>query len=274
MFKIGEFSNLCRIPVSALRFYADLGLLDPAHIDAMTGYRCYSADQLPRLNRILALKDLGLSLEQIKQALDDDLTLAEMRGMLRLKQAEIEQHVLDEQARLQRVATRLHQIEQEGKMPEQEVVLKQVEGQRVLSIRETVPTPAHVGTLLNESFGAMMSRAIQPSAPPIAIFHDNEFKPENMDVEIALPVGAAVKDNVPLDHGRALTIRDMPAIQMASIIHKGDYGEAMTPTYDAIAYWIERNGYKIVGPSREVYLAAADGENEPITEIQFPIAKS
>ncbi len=70
MFRIGEFSKVCRIPVSALRYYADIGLLEPAHIDPFTNYRYYSVSQLPRLNRILALRDLGFSLDQIKQALD------------------------------------------------------------------------------------------------------------------------------------------------------------------------------------------------------------
>ena len=60
MFKIGDFSKLCRVPVSALRYYADIGLLEPAHIDSFSGFRFYTIDQLPRLNRILALKDLGL----------------------------------------------------------------------------------------------------------------------------------------------------------------------------------------------------------------------
>src|SRR5690242_17656087 len=103
MFKIGDFSKLCRVPTSMLRYYADLGILEPAHIDKFTGYRYYTADQIPPLNRILALRDLGLSLEQIKIMLHEDLPPEEFRGMLRLKRAEIEQHVQEEQARLARV---------------------------------------------------------------------------------------------------------------------------------------------------------------------------
>jgi len=93
MFKIGDFSKICRVPVSALPYYADIGLLEPAHTDKFTSYRYYSLDQLPRLNRILALKDLRLSLEQIAQILRDELPAEQIRGMLRLKQAEIRQQV-------------------------------------------------------------------------------------------------------------------------------------------------------------------------------------
>lgn len=216
MFRIGEFSKICQIPVSALRYYADIGLLPPAKVDPATGYRYYSADQLPHLNRILALRDLGLSLDQIRQVLDENLSAEEMRGMLRLKQAEISQQVATEQARLNRVAARLRQIEREGKMPDQDVVLKQTEAQSVLAIREIIPTPQHVGALLGESYGALMQQGIQPIAPPVAIFHDGEFKPTDMDVEIALPVTSNSHQTVPLDGGRALTLKELPALTVAS----------------------------------------------------------
>jgi len=90
MFKIGEFSKLSQVTVKTLRYYDEIGLLKPAKVDRFTSYRYYSADQLPRLNRILALKDLGLSLAQVAQLLDGDLPPAQIRGMLRLKQAELQ----------------------------------------------------------------------------------------------------------------------------------------------------------------------------------------
>ena len=117
MFKIGDFSKLSRVSVIALRYYDELGLLKPAHIDRFTSYRYYSLDQLPRLNRILALKDLGFSLEETARLLDDTLSPAQMRALLQEKQAQIQQRVAEEQARLARVEARLRQIEQEDWMP-------------------------------------------------------------------------------------------------------------------------------------------------------------
>lgn len=113
MLKIGEFAQEAEVTVKTLRHYAKLGLLKPAWIDRFTGYRYYAREQMPRLNRILALKDLGFTLEQIGRILQDNLTLDELRGMLRLKCAELERHIEEEQARLARVEARLHQIEHE-----------------------------------------------------------------------------------------------------------------------------------------------------------------
>src|SRR5579862_8956297 len=93
MFKIGDFSKLSQVSMKTLRFYDQLGLLKPTHVDDFTGYRYYTADQLPRLNRILAFKDLGFTLEQIGPLLEEGIPAAQIRGMLRLKQAEIQQRM-------------------------------------------------------------------------------------------------------------------------------------------------------------------------------------
>src|SRR5438105_288442 len=127
MFKIGDFSRFSQVAVTALRYYDEVGLLKPCHIDRWTGYRYYSAGQLPRLNRILALKDLGFSLEQIANLLDGDIPAAQIRGMLRLRKAEMQARMEEERARLLRVKTRLKQIEMEGQMSTYDVVIKKVE---------------------------------------------------------------------------------------------------------------------------------------------------
>src|SRR5918998_3626456 len=103
MFRIGHFAKLSQVSVKTLRYYDERGLLRPMHTDLDTGYRYYSAEQFPRLNRILALKGMGLSLEQIASLLEDGLPAAELRGMLRLKQVELQQRIEDEQARLAQV---------------------------------------------------------------------------------------------------------------------------------------------------------------------------
>src|SRR5947209_7669990 len=116
--KIGDFARLGMISVSALRYYNEVGLLKPAEVDNWTGYRYYALDQLPALHRILALKDLGLSLEQIKQLMGEELPAEQIRGMLRLKHAELQDQAREIQERLARVEARIQQIEMEGKMSE------------------------------------------------------------------------------------------------------------------------------------------------------------
>lgn len=113
MLKIGDFSKKAHVSVKTIRYYDDVGLLKPAWSDRFTGYRYYRLDQIGRLNRILALKDLGFSLDQIKYILQGDISLEELRGMIRLKHAELERHIISEQARLRRIEARLQQIERE-----------------------------------------------------------------------------------------------------------------------------------------------------------------
>jgi DNA-binding transcriptional MerR regulator len=273
MFKIGDFSQICRVPVSALRYYADIGLLEPARIDPFTSYRYYSLEQLPQLNRILAFKDLGLSLEQIKRLLDDNVTPDEIRGMLKLRQAEIQQHIEDEAARLARVAARLKQIEQEGKMPDQEVILKQLASQPVLAIREVLPGPQHVGVIFGEVFPLLAAKGIPVSAPALTIYHDEAFTPENVDVEVVFPVAKVLTDSIPLESGRQLKAYELPGVETAAcIIHRGTF-DHVDETYSALGKWIEANSYRIDGPPREVYLTPGVGP-DAITEIQFPVAKA
>src|SRR6266853_2794657 len=121
MFQIGEFSRIARVTARQLRHYEELGLFKPERIDPETGYRYYSARQLPRLNRILVLKELGLSLEQIARLLAQDTTPSEIRGMLALRKAQIEQSLQEEMARLRIVETRLQQIDAHGQVQEPDV---------------------------------------------------------------------------------------------------------------------------------------------------------
>jgi DNA-binding transcriptional MerR regulator/effector-binding domain-containing protein len=273
MFKIGDFSKLCRVPVSALRYYADIGLLEPAHIDTFTGFRFYTLDQLPRLNRILALKDLGLSLIQINEILHNELSASEILGMLKLKEHELQQEIEETQARLLRVRTRLQHIErQEQGLPAADVVLKEVPEQTVLSLRQIIAVGNMVADLFMECVPVIMTNQVELTGAPMTIFHDGEFKEADLDVEIVFPVTQGTNLNLPLADNRTLKTRTLEAIPIAAtIIHKGDYSR-FPETYELIGRWIESNQYQICGVSREIYLRPP-GNDEAITEIQFPIER-
>src|SRR5512135_3487875 len=131
MLAIGEFAWLSQVTVETLRHYDRLNLLKPAHLDRFTGYRYYSLKQLPRLKRILALKELGLPLSEIGRLLDQPITTDELRSILQDKRSELEAHIQETQSRLARVEAHLRQIEMEGKMPDHEVLLKTVPAQWV-----------------------------------------------------------------------------------------------------------------------------------------------
>jgi len=282
MFKIGEFSKLSQVSVRALRLYDRRGLLRPACVDQFTGYRYYSADQLSRLNRIVAFKDLGFSLEQIARLLDDQIPPSQIRGMLRLKQAELQQLVEAEQARLARVEARLKQIEQEDTVSTYDVVLKKIEPQTVAAIRDVIPVCGDVELLHYELETYLGQHGARMTGFPITIWYDNEYQVHDVDAEAIVPIGKSLSGN------ERVKIRELPSVElMACVIHHGSC-DTIVQAFNALLRWIEANGYSIVGPNREVYLrlkaTGVDFEyptnyltnnlGESVTEIQFPVGKA
>jgi effector-binding domain-containing protein len=271
MFKIGEFSKLSLVPVKTLRYYDEIDLLRPEHVDGFTGYRYYAAEQLPRLNRILALKDLGFSLEQIARLLDDTLTAEHMREILVMKRAELERRVQDEQERLARVAWRLSQIEQEGAMPSYEVVIKQVEPQLVASVRDTVPTYPDTGRLFEELYG-YLGRIGERGGVCASIYHDGEYRERDVDAEGVV----FLERRVPATE--RVKVYELPAATVASTVHHGGFS-GLSGAYRALMEWISASGYRISAPEREIYHrgpSTPGDQNDAgcVTEIQFPVERA
>jgi effector-binding domain-containing protein len=272
MIRIGDFSKLSRVSIKALRYYDEMGLLRPIHVDRFTGYRYYEFHQLSRLYRILVLKDLGFSLEEVGRLLEDDLSTERMRGMLMLRQAEIRQRVTEDMRRLERVEVWLRQIEQEDSMSAYDVVLKKVEPIKVVSLRGIVPTPPDQGVLWGELIEYLNRNQGRMIGPPMAIYHDPEVKERDWDIEVCMPIA----DDLPADE--RIKVYNVPGYDtVACVVHTGPFttiGEA----YDALAKWIDEHGYRIAGPSRELNLRTPEppgNQNDPntVNEIQFPVEK-
>ncbi len=285
MFKIGDFSQLGQVSVRTLHHYDDRGLLKPAEIDDFTGYRFYSVDQLPRLNRILALKDLGFSLDQIGRLVQDDLPADQLRGMLTLKQAEIERQLTEGQTRLMRVEARLKQIEQEGESSPYEVVLKKTAPCKIASTREVVPTLEDMAIyrcrLYDELYDLLERNGVAPSTPEYALYHDTEHVERDIDMEAAVAVEET--PSVPsVAENRGLTFRELPAVrEMASVVHQGSAWE-IPYAIIALFAWVGANGYSAAGPYREIHLYGRENElfrKDPasvgsiVVEIQLPVEK-
>jgi len=269
MLKIGEFSKVGQVSVKTLRYYDTVGLLKPIHVDPTSRYRYYSFEMLPKLNRILALKELGLSLEQIKRLLEVDLSAEQLRGMLRLKQVEIQEQMTIEKEKLARVEARLIMIEQENKMPDYDVLIKRVEPISVASVREVIPTYPEQGPLWDELESFLASHQIKPEGPCFTIYYSDT---PDIDTQVCEPVSISIQED------RKVNQQLLPGVEtMATVVHDGPFitiGEA----YAAILKWIEANGYKINGPAREVYLRPAENgsqtDADTVTEIQFPVEKA
>jgi DNA-binding transcriptional MerR regulator len=274
MLKIGDFSKLAQVTVKTLHHYDHTGLLKPAKIDAQSGYRYYSVEQMARLNRILVLKDLGFSLDQIKIFLDEHLPASELRGMLKLKQAELEQQIETVQTRLSHVEARLVQIEREGKMPSQEVVLKQVDPIRVLSLREIVSSPACIGPFFLEIARTLDQIGIKSTGPWMALYHHGEYREFDLDLEAAIPVDPNIQGPIQVDEKRQMVIRTLPARLMANVICRMESQSDVYESNQLLCNWIEENQYQIQNaPEREVYVEAPQQGKAVIFEIQLAVEK-
>lgn len=273
MFKIGDFSRLSLVSVKALRYYDELGLLKPARVDEFTGYRYYSANQLIRLNRILAMKDMGLSLEQITLLLDKEPSPDQIRGMLRLKQIELRQQLVDGQARLARIEAWLQAFEQEDTMPTYDVVLKKVASLKVAQARGIAPDMMQLGPTLDRLFDQVMGHIVQNGAtfagPANTVYYDPEFCDHDIDVGACMPFEGSLSDS------EQVKVSELPAVEtIASTIHHGSFS-TLNQAYNAILAWIEANDYTINGPTRELNLEYERGGDQSkfVTEVQFPVTK-
>ncbi|MFE3219888.1 MerR family transcriptional regulator [Streptomyces antimycoticus] len=273
MFTIGDFARHGRVSVRMLRHYDATGLLRPAHVDPATGYRYYSAAQLSRLNRVIALKELGFTLQQVRDIVDEKVGTEELRGMLRLRRAELEATVAAVAARLVQVEARLRSIESEGHMPTNDVVIKEIPAVRVAELTATANGfgPRDIGPaitpLYDELFRRLDAAGITPTGPGVAYY---EEAPEGGG---AITVHAGVQVTAPLRNGEDLRILDLPSVdRAATIVHRGPM-DAVVPTAQALAHWIDGNGYRSSGYPREVNLECPENREEWVTELQTPVVE-
>lgn len=275
MFQIGEFSRIARVSPRQLRHYDELGLLKPVHIDPETGYRYYSARQLPRLNRILVLKDLGLTLDQIVRFMDQEISPAEIHGMLTMKKAQIEQTLRDELARILSIEERLKQIEEKGGLSDEDVILKTIPTRQFLSIRQIVPSVRDGFALIYE-LNRLPQRAGKNVFGNFAIvFHGEGFDTENVDVEMGFLLEQSNFDRLTLSEGRVMTVRTIPAVEtMATIVCIG-ISHHIT-YYSRLGSWIENNHFQLAGSSWEVFLEPLHPgkEEEAVIELQLPVKRA
>jgi DNA-binding transcriptional MerR regulator len=275
MFKIGEFSRLGQVTVRTLRHYDDLGLLRPAFIDPESDYRYYTIEQLPHLNRIVALKDLGLTLDQIATLLMGEVSAERLRGMLQLRQAEIAQRVQDDQAQLARVAARLRQIEREGKVSPYEIARKEVPAQVIATIRQVVPNLNEIVpyrcSLYDELYAWLNQRGITPIGPELALYHNTDFVEQEIDMELGVVVPASTMGT----GTDRVTIATLPATaEIASVTHYGDVWD-LPLAFVALFSWMEVNHYTVAGPSREIHLYGRENDQHRwdrlVLEVQLPV---
>lgn len=270
MFKIGDFAKLNKVTVKTLRYYDSLGLLQPENVDTFTGYRYYSASQMPRLNRILALKDIGFSLDEIALVLDKNLDLEQIQTLMELKHAEICGKISAEQERLSRIEALMKICNQEAYVMKYDIVKKSIEPVRVASLRDIILSYSEQGHLWRELSEHIQKNNAKIVPPCMAIYHDPGYKEEGIDAEVIEPIIGDISET---DRIKVKVLEGVK--EMACVVHEGSF-QTLHMAYNAISQWIEENGYEIIGSQRELYLKGEWITNNPdeyVTEIQFPVRK-
>jgi DNA-binding transcriptional MerR regulator/effector-binding domain-containing protein len=274
MFSIGEFARLGTVSIRTLRHYDEIGLLPPAKVDPQTGYRGYTAEQLRLLNRIVALKELGLSLTQARQLLDG-ISLEELRGMLMLRRAQLEQEVEEHKTKLSGVEARLRYIAREGAMPADDIVVKKIPAIGVVAIARPAPAfgPENIVPVVNASrvqFDELEIRSLVKEAGPFMLFYEHDHG-NDVTVYLALPVAEP-----PAELPAPAQYMVLPAIEAAATVRNGPAANIFPMVYHDLISWAGEHGYEAHGPGREIWINEIDDVadvEQQVFEVQLPFTR-
>lgn len=271
MLKIGDFSKLSRISIRMLRHYAEIGLLIPESVDDFSGYRYYSERQLPLAGRIRALKNLGFGLSAIRGILEKYEDAKEMEQFLLIKKRELEDQELEVCQRLQLLDNTIEWLRKDGSIMGYDVSLKTLPKRQVASVRQVISSYADEGILWKALMEDTASLHMQDGNPcyTSAIFYDGEYKERDVDVEVQKTVTGVYQDM-----GR-VKFKTMPSVQIASATYRGSYDQ-INQVNEAVAKWVEDNGYEYDGLSFNIYHVSpyeTDNPEEYVTEICYPVKK-
>ena len=283
MFRIGEFAALSRVSQRMLRHYDAIGLLKPEITDARTGYRFYSAAQLPELNRIVALRDMGFSLSEIERLQDARLAPEELRDLLLRRRADLHRRVRDDTQRLAQLRAWLAALDRDESFSVGDVVLRGVPGALMATRRATVDAFGEaVEELFDETEAYVARFHARSDSSPLLLFH-SDLARRPVDVEVAVPLDRHIPST---PH---ISIRNVEGAEhMACLVYRGGYHQTDLAV-DTLRKWSDASSWRFAGSVREVYLrfGADDAEalalparflaahaGEYVTEVQVPVTSA
>jgi DNA-binding transcriptional MerR regulator len=267
MLPISEFARAGNVTIRALRFYDELGLLSPAHVVPETGYRRYSPAQFAQLNQIQAFKDMGFSLHEIRELLQQRPAPQELRAILEARRDVLKKRVRDDAGRLERIEARLNSISASGPQSHPAILLRRTPAQCVVSLREKLENYEQA----DELFKAL-ERRVDPRmllGQRAAIFH----RCLEGDGEIDCEAVRFLKH--PVASMRGLNVYESRRAEVAFTYHYGSE-DSIGTIYRAMTAWVTAQGYQLSAAKREIYWPAPESKDETIslTEIQFPVTRS
>ncbi|MBL1228960.1 MerR family transcriptional regulator [Enterococcus sp. BWB1-3] len=269
MFKIGEFSKISNTTVRTLRYYEKLNLLIPAKIDFQSGYRYYEAGQITKINQIKLLQQVGLKLETIKEILEKE-QLEIVNSYYEEKESEIDEEMetlVKKKKMIQQLQT---QLREGSDIEKYNVLLKVIPARKVASMRKKLLTYQDEGELWENIWKQIQQLGAKavPASLPVSIYHDEEYREKDVDVEVQIEVAREYEGN------REITFFNASEMLTASVTFNGSF-EQMPQVTQAIALWLEFNQYQVAGPMVNRSHVSPGQEPDPakwITETSFVVA--
>lgn len=268
MFKIGEFSKLTQISIRMLRHYDETGLLKPEHIDENSGYRYYSSNQIPQLQKIALLRDLDFTVKEIKEGLlqwDSD----EIIKLLEAKKQQIADKIEIEKKRYEKLEAALSDINTDKLNTHCNIIIKSVPAFDCLSLRRTIPNYHCEGQLWHELGQYVNEHGIPVQPNGVTFFYDIEHKESDVDVEICI-----LTDSLRKDDGYFKYRHEPKADKMACIMIYGSY-DNIGKGYEEFAKWLDNHKpYEMLTPTRQICHIGpmdTDDPNQYLTELQIPV---
>lgn len=265
--RVGDFARLGNVSSRTLRFYCQVGLLMPAHVNSETGYRFYDPRQLPQLHQIQEFKEMGLSLSEIRELLKRRLTTGELRELFCERRAVLLDKIKQDSHRVVQVEAHLSALEANPSGVSPRVLLRQTHPVWVVSPREKIHHYEEAEGMFEE-----VERRVGPanlSRERAALWHSCAQEGPIIDCEVLrfLKRPISVRGNV--------KTFQLPATTVASMFHLGG-DRTLDHAYRMLSAWLASNRFRLAGPKREIYWQEAppDDAVESLTEIQFPVLQA
>lgn len=267
VFTIGEFSRLTRTTVKTLRHYDEEGLLKPAAVDEWTGYRYYTTAQLYPLQRVLAFRQAGLSVEEVRQILGGADAMDVLRGRREALMRELK--------------------EAEGQVRRLDILMRSLKGGDIMyqPIIRTLP-----GCIVFYEEGLLGSYAELNEFIPAS---EEALRASNPRIEYALPGycfvsyldGEYREENIRIRYSKAVTqpgveterirFARLEPVEAVCVYHRGPY-DTLGQAYAYTINWAQQNGYELLELPRECYIDGIWNKENPadwLTEIEIPVKK-
>ena len=266
--KIGEFSQMMQVTVKTLRYYEQKGLLIPNEVDEWTGYRYYTIEQMQKLNNIRNLQQLGFSLDEIKELYEEDTHYPSLRQLnAKIKETNhLLQTLAERRTKLLHWRNSIKEIKTMDKFSIQslpEII--------VASHREVIPSYEAIGEMCCNKIGPEMQRLGCKCPPPgycFTVEHNDEYRPENIDIEYCEQVEEMGEDSAIIQFKR---LAEVP--KAVCLKHYGPY-DKFYQSYTELFKYLEENGYKAAGRPRCSYIDGIWNQEDPnlwLSIIQIPI---